>query len=557
MTKPKLLKMPKNIDVFINSICILMIISMIIFYIYFVKAHRITTFDDAYMFIRYAANFLAGKGVAWNQDGLQTYGTTSLLYLGLIIGLRWAMPLMDNSYLLVYTSACLSFLAIIIIYITYDYLMESFFFKKFRIPIAMVFALTFSLSPFFLFHATSGMDTSLALLGNSLLILLTAKWNQNENYLWLLLVVIVGYLNFLARPDNLIYSLTFPLLYLVSTNSTKKLKKSITFSIGLILLLILDTWWKTKLFGNPLPLPFYAKSNGFYSGYTDIYDWNPIMYLFIFCKTILPFLLILAITTTRQSPRVLFAFIIPIALTFTYYFSVTQIMGDGARYYFPAIPFIVVASFLALDRFIQEGKNFINKWRLGLSAFILISLLVPSVQTNMSSLYAHLFIAKPISYESNAKYQSVSQSHLPKLGWWRAIQTISALAQNLPPNTKFAMSEYGLIGAQALNIQIVDLLGLQDPYFAHHGFAAEEFFKRQPDIIWFPHPAYTKIVASIQDSSYFWQNYIYFPEAFDYGLAIRINSPHFITIFSAVKNAWESSYGNLDILKFEAHLESR
>ena len=45
-------------------------------------------FDDAYMFIRYANNLLAGYGHAWNPGGEQTFGSTSLTHLGVVTLLK-------------------------------------------------------------------------------------------------------------------------------------------------------------------------------------------------------------------------------------------------------------------------------------------------------------------------------------------------------------------------------------------------------------------------------------------------------------------------------------
>jgi hypothetical protein len=48
-----------------------------------------TDFDDAYMYLRYAHNLLAGEGVAWNPGEGSVFGVTSLLHLALLTGLRW------------------------------------------------------------------------------------------------------------------------------------------------------------------------------------------------------------------------------------------------------------------------------------------------------------------------------------------------------------------------------------------------------------------------------------------------------------------------------------
>jgi hypothetical protein len=99
----------------------------------------------------------------------------------------------------------------------------------------------------------------------------------------------------------------------------------------------------------------------------------------------------------------------------------------------------------------------------------------------------------------------------------------------------------------------VDPLGLHDPFFAHHGFSATEFLDRKPDLIWFPHPDYSKIISSILDDPKFWAEYDYYPEAFDYGLAIRRDSKNYTSIYKAVEDVWKIYYPLQDIEKSIAH----
>ncbi len=48
---------------------------------------RPLTFDDAYMFYRYALNIRDGLGIAWNPDGIPTYGMTGHLWVFFILPL--------------------------------------------------------------------------------------------------------------------------------------------------------------------------------------------------------------------------------------------------------------------------------------------------------------------------------------------------------------------------------------------------------------------------------------------------------------------------------------
>jgi hypothetical protein len=56
------------------------------------KGVVITGSDDAYMSIPYADTFLHGHGIAWNRDGVQTYGATRMLYLFVTFASRFLLP---------------------------------------------------------------------------------------------------------------------------------------------------------------------------------------------------------------------------------------------------------------------------------------------------------------------------------------------------------------------------------------------------------------------------------------------------------------------------------
>lgn len=85
----------------LNALSIIIILLALLSYFNYIESASITGFDDAYMFIRYADNFLSGYGVAWNQDGIQTYGATSILYLFCIAMLRWFFSEIDSASVLI------------------------------------------------------------------------------------------------------------------------------------------------------------------------------------------------------------------------------------------------------------------------------------------------------------------------------------------------------------------------------------------------------------------------------------------------------------------------
>jgi hypothetical protein len=545
---------------YLNALSIIIFLLALLSYFNYVENVSITGFDDAYMFVRYADNFLSGYGVAWNRDGTQTYGVTSILYLFWIVVLRWLFPEVDSANVLIRASALFGLLAIGVNTITINSFVRSKTLAKLKLPLAasMTYLL---LSPIYRFHAVSGMDTTLSIFVNSVLALLAFRLTFRSDPRSMLLTVLAGYLSFLARPDNLLYAICLPVSCQLLLSDIDQKKTSTRYLLGLFAVLLIDSIAKWTIFGDPLPLPFYAKTNGYYEGYIGAYQWNPMGYLIYFGSLVLPFLVLISLFVRKESMKIISAFMIPVAVTFAYFFSVVQIMGMEARYYVPALPFFVISSFLVLDRYLEEQhRNSYTWWLAGrhirlrlLVIFGLITLLVqPAFRIFAGDIYERLFLLRDPTSGRMVNYKTASGQFPPELGWWSSIQAVSSIASNLPQGTRVAMSEYGFIGAQSPNVYIIDPLGLNDPIFAHQGFSAFEFFDRKPDLIWLPHPDYTAIVSSILNANEFWMEYDYYPGAFDYGIAIRRDSVSYQIIYEMVEKVWQQRYKNLELNWFLA-----
>ena len=534
-----------------NTILIFLLSTLIIYYINLVKTAGATTFDDAYMFIRYANNFLDGHGIAWNPDGVQTYGVTSILYFAITALARSILPNVDVGALLTTLSASIGLLAIGVLAYTCSQFAVSSLQKKSFLLLAIIFTAYFFTSPVYLFHMASGMDTTLSLLCNAFFIFAVMGWiyQKNKYTLFLVLSILAGYLTFLARPDNIIYLFTLPLLGTIFLCKANKKQRIFHFYGWLFFVLAIDTLIKHIVFGDPLPLSFYAKTSGYYEGYLGANDWNPIGYLFEFGGFALPFLVIIIFSLNKHTLKLFATFLIPVLLTFVYYFSVLQIMGFEARYYFPAAAYLIVAAFLMFDRHLESDSSETKENTSGHKIlrlaviFLVISVISQStIKATASKIYENWVNSSARAYPSSTEYTMSTTKPLPERGTWSMVKAVANFSETLPNGTIFALSEYGYVGAKAPNIHIIDLVGLHDPYFAHHGFSASELINRQPDLIWLPHYHYTKIIASILDTKEFWEQYAYFPGAFDYGIAIRKSSPKYREIYNAVKKSWLETY---------------
>ncbi|MEM1206347.1 MAG: hypothetical protein AAGN66_24155 [Acidobacteriota bacterium] len=532
-----------------------------------------TDFDDAYMFLRYAKNFLAGDGVAWNPGGPPVYGTTSLLHFAVVTALWAVFPGADPGGFLVAVSLVTALLGLGFLVLGCRRLSRSRLLgSRLVLPAAVV--PVFLASSTFLFHATSGMDTALGFAANGLLILAGLRWIARPGPGSLALVVVAAYLSFSARPDNLLHATFFPLVgmaLLGERGGRRRWRNLAAYAVALGAVLAVDTAVKVMVFGGALPLSFYAKRSGFYEGYVGYPRWNPVAYLFEILRLVAPFLVAVALFVTRRSARLVAALLAPAALTWAYYFSVVQIMAQKARFYVPSTPFLAVAAVLVVDRYVARADGWdpapgddaaprgtalegarVRLLRGAAVAALVLASSSALVEGKLVSAWAKYGLERPAPVESSTVTSTAAESPLPSLDWWTSIQAFGELARQLPAGTRVAMSEHGLVAALAPQIEVIDMVGLHDPYFAHRGFDVDELLGREPDLIWFPHPDYTRMIAELWDAEALWGNYDVYPDAFGLGLAIRRRAPQGEDIAERVELAWRSLYGALQMEDYRA-----
>lgn len=519
-----------------------------------------TRFDDSYMFVRYANNLIAGHGHAWDAGGEQVYGSTSLLHVGLVTLLKYGLPRLTDARLLLLASALPGALMLALLVATCGHFSTHRLLQRHYALWAGLLMPSLALNGIVLYHHRTGMDTMLATLCNAALIFFTLRAARQGTVRCVMPVVIAGYLAFLARPDNGIYAMLFPVLCFLLLGTGLRGKQIVVFVASMIGLLAADATVKWLVFGTPLPLAFYAKQHGAYSGYANPEGPNPLLLLQTFLGVVLPFLCVILLLAARRTKPILVVFFVPVALTFGYYFTVNQIMGVAGRFYMPSLPFFVVAAALMLDEQLQaaESKGLFKPKDLLLRLTVLLLILAVGRQTlaHASAWYqkglAEKVAAEKVAATVPKTYKTEAEEPLPPIDRWDALNAMARLAKEAPPGTTIALSEHGLIGAAAPQVVLIDLVGLHDRQFAMHGFSAEELFRRKPDLIWMAHYHYTNIVGSIVDSEAFWKEYTFYPGALDYGLAIRKESPHFNALSKLIDRAWKEMYGDLDRTPYAA-----
>jgi hypothetical protein len=397
------------------------------------------------------------------------------------------------------------------------------------------------------------MDTMLAALANTAVVFASLRLAEKPSSAQALAAAGVGLLAIEARPDNVIIAALCPLLALWLLAPAPRLHPLLVWAGTLGGLVLVDLTLKWRLLGTPLPLAFYAKQPWYYRGFVGEFTWNPFLFLKVALATVSPFLVALMLFSRRASVRVLLVLLIPATVTFAALFSVNQIMGHLGRLFFPSLPLLVVAGALVTDRWAQGLPDELRATESAprFARSLLVRLACASLALVGG---AWALDATGRAYEGRAQtqvlasldgYRIPAAAPLPDLDSWQASHEIARLAAESPPGTTFAMSEHGLVGAYAPRAVIIDVLGLHDPIFARNGFSAAELWRRQPDVIWMPHPDHTQMLRDILDSDELWQHYLFYPDAFSYGVALRHDGPHYPILAGLFAQHWRAAYPGL------------
>ena len=501
-----------------------------------------TSFDDAYMFLRYAHNLIDGYGLRWNRGEAPVYGATSLPHVLVVALVRWAGPRLSEAAVLQISSGAAAALLVAALVLTcarfaqHPALRRQGWFWG-----ALLVSLLAYTEPF-QFHAQSGMDTMLAALANTVLIYAALALADTPTIRRGIATGVAAYLAYLVRPDNALYAMFVPPLCLaLGQPVAARLRPLLAFAATVSLLVAIDLLLKTAYLGTPLPLGAWVKRPHYYAGFAGEYTWNPLWFLSVFFVGLWAFIGPLIVFTTRRSARLVLALLSLVAATFAAFFDVNQIMGHLGRFYFPSLPFIVVAAALSVDRFFLPPLEVTAPAlvaRLGGAAIFLLG----GAWALDAAGARYQARAASQSLASIGGYHVVGRHPLPELDSWTSSEEIGRFARSAPMGTRIAMSEHGLVGAMAPDAVIIDVLGLHDRDFALHGFRVAELWRREPEVIWMPHPDHTQMIRDILDSSRFWLEYDFYPDAFTYGVALRRAGPHAVEVATRFRALWSARY---------------
>lgn len=464
------------------------------------RLSSLSVWDDAYFFVRYADNLLTYGQLAWNPDGIPTYGLTSPAYLIIVVPLRLIFPTQPALVMICASLLCGVLAGITIVRFGFTLLKHQVHQTIFVVLLAISSVVA---GEHITLHLTSGMDTMFAVLCLTIwlmLIFLSQKWGLAGvlagSFLWI-------------RPDVLLIVVPI-IVFLVSHSQSKEL--IIIFSATIIIQLLLNQIY----FSEFLPLPFYAKSTTIYGEAFYRYYVNTANQYFVEFLLSYPYLMIFAFIgsgfTLYKKYWHMVGVIFGIVL-FTIYqlYFVVPVMGFSQRFYYPLLPVIIFLVIKAIPVVIDQlPANIIQAIKTYPNKPLFVPLLLVFVFINpLPIIITFVNFTKPNDtpvvgvgrFDLQIAYDTLYND-----SWYR-LDAVSALNDEIV----IATTEIGFPAVMNPNKTIFDLAGLNNTYIAHRGFSADYLLvETQPDWIYMPYPHYEDMWYSIFNHPTFEENYHYF-----------------------------------------------
>jgi hypothetical protein len=499
-----------------------------------------TIFDDSYMFWRYAMHLREGLGLAWNPDGIQTYGLTSHLWVLATLPFTWA-PLHPGVALPV-ASMLAGMLAMGVMGLAVAHNASSAPLRDRALAISLA-SLPLLVNPFFSFHLSTGMDTMLSLAAHAAVVAAVLHYLAAPDLKRACAVGVIAFAAVLTRPENGLVALGVPFLAFVWQRRPERWLDLTGLTVLPVLLIGGELVACYLVFGVPLPLSFYAKSLHIYAGFVN--PENAVQNLFMAVAMALPFIAAAIACGRKRDIAFLVVFLLPVAVTFAYLLTMRQVMGWIGRYYLPFLPYLVIPALLLLDRRLTDATGIRPvAMRIGLAfaALLAVAAVTWPIQRAVEATYMKAILPERIPTPPLPTIAAPDVKP-PKRIWFDVIRQLAdEIVAPLPKDAVIAASEVGYLGAAAHGKALIDLVGLNDTTIGRKGFSMDYLLSRKPDLIWMPSDDYTGLISAIYSDPRLFERYTVVRNAFNYGLAIRRDSPYAARIEASARASWAALY---------------
>ena len=487
--------------------------------------------DDAYIFARYADNLLQEGIVAWNPGGPPTYGTTSLLYLALVLPFRFLIP--GTPALAMGISSATAGIVLLAL-LALMMRAGSGSIRDGIVGRLLVFGSLAVAVESFSVHFGTGMDTTFAaaFLASYILVVL---WHETRGGLdSAILTGLWGSLAFAVRPDLLLFTVGLPLCHAAVAPDRRLRRGGIAILVSILAGLAVQTVCCSHFLHSPLPLSFFAKGMRLYGDFlhaqyrlVGIDQLLSFLSAFWFLWVIVGVDFALQLRDRRRPDATETGLLVSLLLFAIYYgFFVTQIMPYQQRFFHPALPALLFVAARALLRLAGRlpddvrGAICDSPAIRSIGIAILIGTLFPSAVTVARSFGSRHVRGELFDYDLIDNYQRRGS------GYWYRLEAISSL----PDDLTLATTEVGLPAAMNPCKAIVDLTGLNETRLAQEGFSADYMLAEYaPDFIYMPHPHYARMTEILISNPGF-SRYEYIPAAdlgTEMGVALKKGSRHY------------------------------
>lgn len=471
--------------------------------------------DDAFMFVRYAEQWLASGQLRFNPGDSPTYGLTSPAFLLVVAPIRMLVPGQPALVALLASLACAIAAAGMCVALVAKAAGRDAGTRRLAVA-GFLFSLVVAEGSYTL-HAVSGMDTSLAILWVAAYVRAAVWHGQRDDARGTLLLGLLGGIAWSIRPDLVLFAIGIPAAHMILGGSSRAARGAWRVLAITCVLTALQVAFYARGTGSPVPLPFFAKAMGLYGPEFEAQYRHVGREQLLKFVAHLPLVFGFAVAGVAVAPRTWWRRSTPtekgvaaatLAYLGYYAFGVLQVMYYGERFFFPALPalaFLAARGFARLTRTLRPRPS-ANVLLAGLArgsaprerwtppGFLRDARTLTLLGTVMALAglgrvaFSALREARHPEDAPRAFHLDVNEDYQRHwTHYWPLLDSVSGL----PGPVVIATTEVGRVVAMNPGRVVVDLAGLNQTAIARAGFDPGAVLERyRPDVVYLPHPHY-------------------------------------------------------------------
>jgi hypothetical protein len=335
-----------------------------------------STVEDSFILFRYASHLASHAGLSWNVGCPHEQGMTGVAWVSLI-GTIEGFVHKDPAVIAGYAGIVVGCCTIVFLYLA----------LRRALPvhdryIAFVGSLALSLTPIFLRHAASGMETELTFLIFSLTVYLAVIVPTHRPLVALIWTVLLSMSSFLIRPDAPLFCLSVLVPIVFLQTSHRRVAWAVAALLSSIAMIGAEILVIAGYFTTALPLAAYIKISAVELLHNPhmlkiLVPWV-LSFQLDFFSTIAVWVVFVALVSIRgwkQLPERVWAGLFGALMFYLYLFTVMPVMNFDLRYQAPLIVPLIFGGTVALGSLIRTLRGSQRSGRPFIAALCLVLIL--------------------------------------------------------------------------------------------------------------------------------------------------------------------------------------